>query len=100
MQAAEHQWFFTWPLDLVGWPNQRIWGHLVTTNDSALVGTGYQALHRIVLDVEIALGILRQMGFAQGEYGSTGRYIHFEFAVYVVCLSFCVLNFMVYFYWF
>lgn len=54
---------------------------VVTTNDSALMGTGYQALHRIVLDVEVALGILRQMGFAQSKYGAAAGYVHVGVAV-------------------
>lgn len=45
------------------------------------MGTGYQALHRIVLDVEVALGILRQMGFAQSKYGAAAGYVHVGVAV-------------------
>jgi len=38
--------------------------------------SGYQTFDRIILDVEITLCILRQMGFAQRKYSTTTGYIH------------------------
>lgn len=63
---------------------------VVTANDSALVGTGNQSLHRIVLDVEVALRILRQVGLPQGEYSSAAGDIHCLSIYYLLCLRLLV----------